>query len=211
MRELLGQGRIGQPFVDPTSQRHAGAWMGRWFFRREAVGGGVVMNSACTGSISSARCSGRIEFVSATTATSIPQRRLRDGRVVAVENADTAFATHPLCGGAVVQHEMSMIEAAGTDRFRMEIYGEEGTMWLCSERGALASIRRGETGVDAPCARRRGAGPASSSGLGGRLLGRAPRRATAREALSAGMLVAEAIAELSVRSGALTAVEEAEL
>ena len=35
-------------------------------------------------------------------------------------------------------HECSYAEVAGTDRFRMEVYGSEGTAWLRSERGRLA-------------------------------------------------------------------------
>lgn len=208
-RELLGQGRIGQPLSIRLRNATPGPDWGDWFFRREAVGGGVVMQLGVHGIDLVGQMFGRIESVSATTATLIPQRRLRDGRVVAVENADTAFATYRLAGGAVVQHEMSMIEAAGTDRFRMEIYGEDGTMWLRSERGALASIRRGETGWTRHGLADAAPGLRHHQDWVDGLLGRAPRRATAREAL-AGMLVAEAIAESSAHSGALTAVEEAE-
>ena len=208
-RDLIAAGRIGRPLSVRLRNATPGPDWGDWFFRREAVGGGVVMQLGVHGIDLVGQMFGQIVDVSATTATLAPQRRLRDGRIVAVENVDTAFAIYRLAGGAMVQHEMSMIEVAGTDRFRMEIYGEEGTIWLRSERGALASIRRGETEWTGHALAAEAPGFRHHQDWIDGLAGRAPRRATAREAL-AGVLVAEAIAASAARSGAFTPVEESE-
>ena len=91
-------------------------------------------------------------------------------------------------------HDMSMIEAQGCDRFRLELYGEAGAIWLRTERGRLAvwaPDRHGRqwhqpTLEDAPLGLRHHA-----RWLAG-LTGAAPRERTALEAL-AGMQVVEAI------------------
>ena len=57
----------------------------------------------------------RIVSVSAKLATLQPKRRLADDRVVAVENADSAWAVYELASGVVISHEMSMIEAQGCE------------------------------------------------------------------------------------------------
>lgn len=54
------------------------------------------------------------------------------------DNEDTALALYRFASGAIAIHEMAYNEVAGTDRFRLEIYGEQGTAWLRTERGLLA-------------------------------------------------------------------------
>ncbi|MBL8591001.1 MAG: Gfo/Idh/MocA family oxidoreductase, partial [Methylobacteriaceae bacterium] len=180
-RALIDAGRVGA--VRSVRLRNAtpGPDWGDWFFRRDCVGGGVVLQLGAHGLDLVGCMFGRIVSVQAHVATLRPERRLADGRSVAVENADTALAIYRLADGLLVHHEMSMIEAAGVDRFRMEIYGDEGTIWLRSERGRLASIRRGEPGWTTH--------DLSQAPLGARhhqdwidgLRGRAPRRDTARD------------------------------
>ena len=117
---------------------------GDWFFRKASVADGVVDQLGVHG----------IDLVAAP-ARPHPRRvgarwrtpRCRDagcatGTIVDVENADNATAIYVLDDGALVTHEMSMIEVAGCDRFRLEIYGEKGTLWLRTERGLLAHRAR---------------------------------------------------------------------
>ncbi len=81
---------------------------------------------------------GEIVAVRATTALLKKRRVLNDGTIVVPDNEDTALVTYRFASGALATHEMSYHEAAGTDRFRTEIYGASGTIWLRSERGPLA-------------------------------------------------------------------------
>jgi predicted dehydrogenase len=135
---LLREGAIGE--VKSVRLRNAtpGPDWADWFFNKRRVGGGVVLQLGVHGIDLVEHLFDRIVSVSAKLATLQPKRRLADDRVVAVENADSAWAVYELASGVVISHEMSMIEAQGCDRFRLEVYGTEGTIWLRSERGPLA-------------------------------------------------------------------------
>ena len=199
-RALLAQGRIGKVTTVRIRNATPGPDWGDWFFRSDVVSAGVVLQLGIHGIDLTSVMFGRIGAVSARLSTMIPTRRLRDGRTVAVENPDTALAVYETSSGALVHHEMSMIEPCGTDRFRMEIYGTEGTMWLRTERGPLASVRTGESSwtihavPDAPLGRRH-----HQDWIDG-LTGQAPRGTTALDGLQS-LLVADAIAASSARGG----------
>ncbi len=204
-RALIGAGHIGT--INSVRLRNAtpGPNWGDWFFRRDVVGGGVVLQLGIHGIDLIGHLFGPIKSVSATVDTLVPTRRLRDGRDVPVENADTAHACYRTAGGIVVQHEMSMIEQAGTDRFRMEIYGTAGTLWLRSERGRLASFRCGAPDWQLHPLPDVAAGQRHHQDWVDGITGRKPRLSTARDAF-AGLLVAEAIAESGSSDGVRTTV-----
>jgi hypothetical protein len=110
----------------------------------------------------------------------------------------------------MVSHEMSMIETAGCDRFRMEIYGSEGTLWLRSERGRFAAFAPRKLGAagwfapslpEAPLGERHHRRWIESLAAGA-------REDTALAGLR-GLLVAEAIARSAAAGGADTCVEAA--
>lgn len=205
-RSLLAQGALGK--VTSVRLRNAtpGPDWGGWFFRKDVVSSGVVLQLGVHGIDLIGHLFGPIRSVSARTATLLPERRLRDGRIVAVENPDTAHAVYEIDSGILVHHEMSLIEQAGTDRFRLEIYGTAGTAWLRTERGALASTSaEGQAWSvhalpEMPLGRRQ-----HQSWIDG-LVGRSPRQATARDGLYS-LLVAEAIARSAGRGGLVTPVE----
>ena len=205
-REMLSLGAIGRPETVRLRNATPGPDWGDWFFRKDAVSGGVVHQLGIHGIDLVGHVFGRIEAVSARTATLRPQRRLRDGRVVAVENPDTALAVYAVTGGPLVHHEMSMIEATGTDRFRMEICGEAGVLWLRTERGLLASAQAGTPGWSVHCVPETPMGVRLHAAWIDGLLGRGPRETTALDGLQ-GMLVAEAIMRSASRGGAEVAVE----
>jgi predicted dehydrogenase len=152
---------------------------------------------------------GAIQEVSARTAVLVPRRTLRDGRVIAVENIDTAFAIYGFADGAMGTHEMSQVEIKGCDRFRLELYGECGTLWLRSERGRLAIYAPQRFGNEWHCPALPELPPGQrhhAAWLAG-LTGRAPRLVTARDALR-GMLVVEAIQKSASQGGARIAIDE---
>ncbi len=205
---LVAAGEIGGVTSVRIRNATPGPDWADWFFKKSRVAGGVVLQLGVHGIDLLLQMCGPVAAVSATTSILRPTRRLADGRVVTVENPDSAWATYSLANGAAASHEMSMIEAAGCDRFRFEIYGTKGTIWLRSERGPLAIARAGRPGWETPAV------PASPFGqfqhqrwIDG-IVGAAPREETAADAL-AGILIAEAIERSSAGGGARVAVEAA--
>jgi predicted dehydrogenase len=137
VRDLLGEGKLGD--IHMIRQRNAtpGADWAKWFYS-SSESGGVVMQLGVHGIDLVRYLFGEIESVSAVIGTSAVERILADGTTVQPDNEDLTIATYRLVSGIMVSHEMSYREAAGTDRFRMEIYGDRGTAWLRSELGRLA-------------------------------------------------------------------------
>ena len=146
-RQLLADGAIGRPYSMRLRNATPGADWGAWFYQQARVGGGVVMQLGVHGIDLLRHLCGDIETVSAHTALMRTERTLVDGSVVHPDNEDHALALYRLAAGALATHEMSMSEIAGCDRFTLEIYGERGTMWLRSARGALALHAPQHTGT----------------------------------------------------------------
>jgi predicted dehydrogenase len=206
-RALVAAGAIGRVTSIRLRNATPGPDWGAWFFEKDRVGGGVVLQLGAHGIDLLEHLFSDIAAVSARTATLVPVRSLTDGRTVRVENADSAWATYRLRDGIVASHEMSMIEAAGCDRFRMEIYGTEGTLWLRTERGRLA-VFTSEHGWRVPDLPQAALGVAHHRHWIAGLLGTAPKADTARAGLRS-LLVAEAIARSAGASGAEALVEDA--
>lgn len=209
-RAWIAAGAIGRVTSIRLRNATPGPDWGSWFFRADRVGGGVVLQLGAHGIDLAEHLFGPIVALSARTATLRPTRRLADGTEVRVDNPDSAWATYRLADGAIVSHEMSMIEAAGCDRFRMEIYGTEGTIWLRTERGRFAAFaprRLGARGWFAPALPEAPLGARQHQRWIEGLTG-AARDDTARAGLR-GLLVAEAIARSAAASGAEVAVEPA--
>ncbi len=210
-RSLLARQAIGQVTSVRVRNATPGPDWADWFFKRERVGGGVVLQLGIHGIDLIEHMIGPIAALGARTATLQPERPLADGRIARVENADSAWATYELAAGSFASHEMSMVEVAGCDRFRMEIYGTKGTMWLRTERGALALYAPefvGHADWFVPEL------PAATPGVRQHqawidgLTGSAPRQETAAAGLRS-LLVAEAIARSAEQGGRREAVEAA--
>jgi predicted dehydrogenase len=199
-QRLLADGAIGRVTALRLRNATPGPDWGDWFFKRDRVAGGVVPQLGVHGIDLVGLLAGPITGVSARTATLVAARRLADGREVAVENPDSAWAIYDLASGAVACHEMSMIEPAGTDRFRLEIQGTEGVMWLRAEPGRLVWRRPGDADwrrvdpPDPPPGQRQ-----HQTWIDG-LTGRAPPETTAADALQ-GMAVVDAIQRSADRGG----------
>ena len=201
-RTLLAEGAIGDITSVRVRNATPGPDWGDWFFRRDRVAGGVVLQLGAHGIDLIEHLVGEIVSVSATTTTQFPTRRLAGGREVAVENADSAWCSYELAGNVMASHEMSMIETAGCDRFRLEIYGTEGTIWLRTERGGLAMFAPrwlGRTGWFAPLVANTPFGTRQHRRWIDGLRGEAEPEDTATAGLR-GLLVAEAI-DRSARQG----------
>ena len=113
--------------------------------------------------------------------------------------------------GGFGSHEMSMVEIAGCDRFRLEIYGTRGTMWLRTERGPLALYAPeflGRAGWFVPKLPDVALGVRQHQAWINGLTGAAPRQQSAAAGLRS-LLVAEAIDRSAGRNGRREAVEAA--
>ncbi len=138
LQRLLADGVLGRLTLVRQRNATSGADWADWFYRKELVGGGAVMQIGIHGIDLLQYVFGEIVAVKATTAITIAQRTLADGRVVVPDNEDLALATYRFASGLLATHEVSYSEVAGTDRFRLEVYGDQGTAWLRTERGLLA-------------------------------------------------------------------------
>jgi predicted dehydrogenase len=202
-RRWLDERLVGRVLAARIRNATPGPDWGAWFFSKASVPNGVVDQLGVHGIDLVLQLLGPVRRVSARARTALPQRRLRDGTRVEVEVVDNAVATYQLDDGALVTHEMSMTEVAGCDRFRIEVYGERGTLWLRTERGRIAACVPERFGAgwhvpalpDTPFGQRQHA-----AWLAG-LRGEGPRLATATEALH-GMRVVEAVMASSARDGA---------
>ncbi len=138
LKELLDKGVLGALYNIRIRNATPGADWADWFFQPGNVAGGVAMQLGVHGIDLIQYLLGPITAVSARVSTLCPNRRLKDGRLVSNPLEDNVLAHYETARGAMVSHEMSYTEAAGCDRFRLEVYGEKGTVWLRSERGKAA-------------------------------------------------------------------------
>lgn len=147
VRELLAQGAFGS--LAAVRQRNAtpGANWATWFYSKELVGGGAMLQLGVHGIDLLQYLFGPITGVKAETALTRRERELEDGTIVRPDNEDLILALYRFESGLLATHETAYNEVAGTDRFRTEIYGENGTAWLRTERGDLAVYAPDATGV----------------------------------------------------------------
>ncbi|MGH2557530.1 MAG: Gfo/Idh/MocA family protein, partial [Thermomicrobiales bacterium] len=190
-RALLAEHALGHVHLVRQHNATQGADWAAWFYSKAHVGGGVVLQLGVHG-IDLLRCLfGEIEAVKAVTTTATTARVLADGSVVHPDNEDLAVAIYRFASGALAVHEMSYNEVAGTDRFRMEIYGDRGAAWLRTERGRLA-LSHGRDEWLAPDLPPEAAGERQHRHFLAMVRGEAPLDSSAHDGLAA-LLVAEAI------------------
>ena len=146
-RELLAEGAIGRVFSIRMRNATPGPDWNAWFYSKARVGGGVVMQLGVHGIDLLRHLFGDIEALRAHAALLRTERTLADGTLVHPDNEDHALAIYRFASGAIATHEMDMSEVHGCDRFTMEIYGERGTIWLRTMRGALAIYAPEYTGA----------------------------------------------------------------
>ena len=146
-REILAEGKVGPVFSVRMRNATPGPDWKPWFFSRASVGGGVVMHLGVHGIDVLRHLFGDIAAVSGTTAIRKTERTLVDGTVIRPDNEDQALAVYKFRDGLIGSHEMSFSELHGCDRFTLEIYCAEATIWLRSMRGRLALYAPEVTGI----------------------------------------------------------------
>lgn len=148
LRRQLETGRLGAVHAVRIRNATPGADWADWFYSPDNVSGGVVMQLGVHGIDLCQHLFGPVAAVAAMSRTARPNRTLGDGRTVAMRLEDNVVAQYVLESGALVSHEMSYTEAAGCDRFRLEVYANAGTVWLRSGRGPAAVWAPELTGRD---------------------------------------------------------------
>jgi predicted dehydrogenase len=148
LRHVLAEGALGDVYFVRQRNATRGADWAAWFYSKEMVGGGVMLQLGTHGIDLLRHVFGEIRRVRATTTQVIKERTLADGTVVRPDSEDLVIATYAFENGLHASHECAYAEVAGTDRFRMEVYGTRGTAWLRTERGRLAIYAPEYTGVD---------------------------------------------------------------
>jgi predicted dehydrogenase len=200
-RELVADGAIGALQSIRIRNATAGPDWGDWFYKRANVSGGVVHQLGVHGIDLVRLVAGEIASVSATTAILKPNRTLADGRHVTVENPDSTWAVYRCQAGVVASHEMSFVEVAGCERFRLELYGIHGTIWVRSELGTLAWRRNGDGAWTVETLESTRFGERHHRRWIAGLVGELEPEATAADAV-AGLQVATAIAASAAARGA---------
>ncbi len=145
-QELLADPSFGPVQAIRIRNATPGADWNDWFFSRDFVGGGVVMQLGIHGIDLTQHLFGPIASVMASTSLARRERRLADGRSVTSDFEDHANAIYRFHGGIEGIHDMSYSEVQGCDRFRLEIYCAEATLWLRTERGLLSIYAPAHTG-----------------------------------------------------------------
>jgi len=136
LREQINNREFGN--VHSIRMRNAtpGAGWSSWLYDQNKVAGGVIMQLGVHGIDLIQYLFGPIATVSAFSSTMKPNCRLDNGEQVTMSLEDNVVAIYQLAAGFNATHEMSWTEAAGCDRFRLEVYFEDGTVWLRTDQAA---------------------------------------------------------------------------
>jgi predicted dehydrogenase len=148
LRQMVAGGRLGKIHGARIRNATPGADWSDWFYRPGKVAGGVVMQLGVHGIDLCRHLFGEIETVKADISVGRPVRELADGTRVRSALEDNAMALYRLADAVGVSHEMSWTELRGCDRFRLELYAENGTVLLRTERGPAAVYAPSVTGKE---------------------------------------------------------------
>ncbi|BCH27702.1 hypothetical protein MesoLjLc_75750 [Mesorhizobium sp. L-8-10] len=138
LRDLISQGQLGAIHTVRIRNATPGADWNDWFFKPGNVSGGVVMQLGVHGIDLCRHLFGEIESLQADMTTAKPERQLANGTTVRSGLEDNVLALYRFSNGIRASHEMSYTELRGCDRFRLEVYAENGTAWLRTQRGPAA-------------------------------------------------------------------------
>lgn len=138
LKAILLEGILGEIMSVRIRNATPGPDWGSWFFKSNGETDGVVGQLGVHGIDLIEHLFGSIDSVRAIVRQRVPIRTMRDGGLVRSEVPDHAMASYELSNGILVSHEMCWAEVAGTDRFRLEVFGTKGT----------ASVRMPTVGLD---------------------------------------------------------------
>jgi len=145
-KDMISRGLIGRILGAHIRNGVPGPLHSEWFFNPEATGGGAVIDIGVHGIDLLRYLVGEPIKVSAFVRTGCSPRKLINGKSIAVQSEDLGSVIYCLNDGTVASQDISWCQYKGSDRFSMEIYGDEGTIYLRSEMGRLSfSSERNQT------------------------------------------------------------------
>lgn len=136
LREQIAREEFGKVHSVRIRNATPGAGWAAWLYDPKSVAGGVVMQLGVHGIDLVQHLFGPIASVAAFSTTMKPNCRLENGEHVQMALEDNVVAIYQLAAGFNVTHEMSWTEVSGTDRFKLEVYFEDGTIWLRTDQAS---------------------------------------------------------------------------
>lgn len=146
-KRYFDAGYIGRPMSMRIRNGVPGATWSAWFYDAGLTGGGAVIDVGVHGIDLVRYFLGEIAEVSAYISTHQKERVLDDGSTVTLQAEDTAAISYRTQSGVLVSHEVSWCQKNGSRRFSLEIYGDEGTLYVRTALGPLAVASERTGGV----------------------------------------------------------------
>jgi predicted dehydrogenase len=142
-KQLIADGMIGQvEMVRVLNAPGATSTVSKWFYKKENVGGGCVLDIGVHGIDIVRYVVGEIDEVLYARTGFFRQSFISEGEVVIPDNEDNANAIYRTKSGAIVEQSISWHHWSPADRFSMDIFGSEGTILLRGAMGTVAMCSR---------------------------------------------------------------------
>lgn len=146
-RRLIAEKYIGNiNLVRILNAPGATSTVSKWFYKKENVGGGAVMDIGVHGIDIVRYLLGGVDRVLYANVGRFKDTVVSNGETIYPDNEDHAAAVYQLKSGAIVNQVISWHHWSTADRFSMEIFGDEGSIFLRGTMGMLtvAKVRPGE-------------------------------------------------------------------
>lgn len=142
-REMIKRGDIGSvQMVRVLNAPGATSTVSSWFYRKENVGGGCVMDIGVHGIDIVRYLIGDITKVLYARTGRFQDRIFTDGQWVEPDNEDHAVAVYQTESGCLVNQVISWHHWSPADRFSMEVFGDKGTIMIRGAMGTLTVFRK---------------------------------------------------------------------
>jgi predicted dehydrogenase len=137
-KKYIEEGYIGK--IEMARMRNAPgstSTLSKWFYDKELVGGGAVLDIGVHGIDIIRMLIGDIDEVLYSKVDTLKEKVILKDEVIIPTNEDHAIAIYKTINNCLVNHEISWNHRSPVDRFSMELYGSEGSILL---RGALGPL-----------------------------------------------------------------------
>lgn len=142
-KEMISRGDIGKvQMVRVLNAPGATSTVSEWFYKKENVGGGAVIDIGVHGIDIVRYLIGEIKQVIHSTTGRFQDEIFTDGKWVKPDNEDHAVAVYETESGCIVNHVISWHHWSMADRFSMEIFGDHGTIMIRGAMGTLTVFRK---------------------------------------------------------------------
>jgi len=137
-KKLIDDGVIGKvEMARVLNAPGATSTVSKWFYKKENVGGGCVMDIGVHGIDITRYLVDEIDTVLFARIGSFRTSVESNGEIVIPDNEDNANVIYHTKSGVIVEQTISWHHWSPADRFSMEIFGSEGTVML---RGGMGTV-----------------------------------------------------------------------